>query len=295
MQAAVAGVLVACMSIPASACVNEFETTRQGHSAHLLFESAEVLDRDLGRQFDPEDNIEWANSRTQRVREDPSPQNLNDLAVVLIRFGRIPEAVRLLETIERRSPGLDKVAANLGTAYELAGDDAKALRWIREGMKRDPEDHWGTEWLHARILEAKLDRARKVPRDGSSVLHLDFGTGAIPTRPTSMPKNNVGRPVTMFQLGSALRYQITERTDFLAPPDPIVAGLLLDWANLELLAGTLETSIVLFDYAEKYGNPQTALIARRRAEAKRLLAAAGKNPREGSCELCEPPGSGGSF
>jgi hypothetical protein len=48
------------------------------------------------------------------------------------------------------------VAANLGTALELLGNKEEALHWIREGIRRNPQSHEGTEWLHAKILEAKI-------------------------------------------------------------------------------------------------------------------------------------------
>ena len=58
--------------------------------------------------------------------------------------------------LERRYPGHHETAANLGTALELAGHDAPALQWIRIGIRRNADEHYGSEWLHVRILEAKI-------------------------------------------------------------------------------------------------------------------------------------------
>ena len=285
----IVGVLAAAAAAPALACINEYGTTRQGDKVDLTYLSADDLEEALEERYDREENVDWATEVTRSARISPTPENLNDLGVVLIRFGRIPEAILLLERIERRWPGRAAVASNLGTAFELAGDNRKALHWIREGMRRNPDDHWGTEWLHARILEAKIDPSR-LPRDGSSVLRLDFGDATMRARPTRMPARNDGESTSMYELGAALRYQVVERAGFLGPPEPILAGLLFDWANLELQAGTLEAAIVLYDAAEDYGNPQEDLIDRRRAEARRLLELAEKHPHSGgTCELCEPP------
>jgi tetratricopeptide (TPR) repeat protein len=288
--AALAGLFSAFACFSASACVNEYGTTRQGQSVHVDV-TADVLRDRLEERFDRDDNVEWAEGITAAARTDPTPEHLNDLAVVLIRFGRPREAIALLHEIEKRSPGRGHVAANLGTAYELVGDNANALRWIREGIRRNPDDHEGTEWLHVRILEAKLDPARKLPTDGRSVLGLEFGNATMPARPV-LPKRDDGSTMSMYDLGKALNYQLGERTDFLAPPDPVIAGLLLDWANLEMLAGTLENAVVLYDLADDYGSPQTALIARRRDEAERIIDAADDGKMVHSdrpCELCEPP------
>jgi hypothetical protein len=80
----------------------------------------------------------------------------NDLATALAHTDEASEAVVLLEQIEEEKPGLYVTAANLGTAYELSGDDEKALEWIRKGIERNPNAHERSEWLHVRILEAKL-------------------------------------------------------------------------------------------------------------------------------------------
>jgi len=52
---------------------------------------------------------------------------------------------------------------DLGTAYELAGKNEPALRWIREGLRRNPNSHKGTEWLHVKILEAKIEQEKQRP------------------------------------------------------------------------------------------------------------------------------------
>lgn len=80
----------------------------------------------------------------------------NDLAVALLHTGEAQEAVALLEALEAQKPGLYMTATNLGTAYELAGNNEKALEWIRRDIALNPTAHEGTEWLHVRILETKV-------------------------------------------------------------------------------------------------------------------------------------------
>src|SRR6185437_11772073 len=80
----------------------------------------------------------------------------SDYSIALMYLGRSKEAVELLQALENERPGEYFIAANLGTAYELTGNNEEAARWIAEGIRRNPESHEGTEWLHLKILEAKI-------------------------------------------------------------------------------------------------------------------------------------------
>src|SRR5690606_13087090 len=64
-------------------------------------------------------------------------------AVRKILSGQAREAISLLQKIEEDASGQYSTAANLGTAYELAGDNRNALKWINEGLRRNPESHHG--------------------------------------------------------------------------------------------------------------------------------------------------------
>lgn len=196
---------------------------------------------------------------------------------------------RLLQFLERKYPGRYESAANIGTAYELMGRNEDALKWISEGLKRNPADHYGTEWLHVHILKAKLGRVPK-PGPGRSILNLDFGTELVPQRPARLPVGNSGESLSLIELGLGLRYQLLERIGFVAAPDPIVAGLLLDWANLELLAGAVESADVLYDAASRYGSNERQIIALRKAHVAKILSQsrARPTPVNGLCELCQP-------
>src|SRR6185295_11499697 len=144
--------------------------------------------------------------------KDPGPgdnfMTWNDYAVALIRRSEASRAVGILESIERGKPGEYVVAANLGTAYELSGDLARAHQWIREGIRRNPQSHQGTEWLHLRILEARM----AVAKDPdwllrNSVTGLDFGSDAQPRRPPQWPQGTEDGEGVI----AALVYQLHER------------------------------------------------------------------------------------
>ena len=176
--------------------------------------------------------------------------NRSDYAVALMFLGRSKEAVTILSELENQQPGIYFVAANLGTAHELSGNNREALRWIQEGILRNPKSHDGTEWLHVKILEAKIRREQASDYfEKHSVLDLDpneivNGTPVLPAG------------ISVAGLRDAIKYQLQERLQFVKPPDPSVAGLLVDLGAAEAVAGTLESAKDILKMAVEFGVPQ---------------------------------------
>lgn len=286
----VAIVTLLMVTLPALARIDEGGTNHRGEHIEPLGHSGQGLEPFLFIPATKAALLAWTNGVIERVGHDPSFHNLNNLAAVLIRHGRFAKALILLQFLERKYPGRFETAANMGTAYELLGQNKEALKWIRQSLKRNPDDHSGTEWLHVDILKAKLGQLAP-PAPGRSILNLDFGNDMLPARPLQLPDGNKGKPVSLFALATALRYQLIERIAFVHPPDPLVAGLLLDWANLELLAGSVESADVLLDAAARYGSSERNTIAMRKQQVAISLAAAKsrKTAVAGVCELCQAP------
>lgn len=279
-------------ALPVSACINDFGTNRHGRFVMPVGYAGERLKPYLVTPPDKSGLVEWSADVVANVRKAPNFFNLINLSAVLIRLGKLPEAVKLLQFVEQKYPGRYETASNMGTAYELMGRNEEALKWISEGVKRNPDDHYGTEWLHAEILKAKLGQLQ-APAPGRSILNLDFGNDAMPKRPASLPLRKDGKPHSLFDVGIALRYQLIERIKFVDAPDPMVAGMLLDWANLELLAGSVESADVLYDTALRYGSKELPTIKRRKAQVAQILKEAKTKSRpttkDGECELCAYP------
>jgi tetratricopeptide (TPR) repeat protein len=276
-------------SLPARACINEVGTNHRGEVVSLVTHAGQQLKPLLYTANSNSNLLHRAGEVVDRARAEYSFENLNNLAVVLIRLGRLPEAVKLLQYLERTYPGHYQTAANIGTAFELLGQHEDALKWIREGIKRNPDDHHGTEWLHIHILKEKLGR-NPTAGTGRSILNLEFGKEAMPRRPANFPVDAAGKSLSLVKVGTALRYQLLERVAFVDAPDAMMAGLLLDWANLELLAGTVESADVLYDAAMRYGSTEKATIALRKGQVAKVLAGikAKTGLFGGKCELCEP-------
>lgn len=132
-----------------------------------------------------------------------------DYSAALLFAGRATDAIAVLLRLEREHPGQYATAANLGTAYELAGNLEEAKLWIAKGMERNQHSHEGTEWLHLAILETK--QRLKVDADwlaGHSVLD-----GAAAGR-------------SRAEIAHALEYQLNERLYFIRSNDAVMCDLM---------------------------------------------------------------------
>jgi tetratricopeptide (TPR) repeat protein len=240
---------------PAHACLWFNGTDLQGRPVTVEGFSAQVFVDQLqhpGRS--------WEADR-ERFEHDPTLQSdtkvRSDYGAVLVHLGRLQEALKIFQEIERRGAGDYVTAANLGTTYELTGDNQDALIWIKQAVVRNPDSHYGTEWLHVNILEAKLALTRD-PRwlESHSVLGIYFGSSEEPVKQDREQMRRVQR---------ALVYQLQERLEFVKPPDPIIADLLFDLGNVMAVSHTLEHGLPLYDLSLKFGSLRYDIIAKRKA------------------------------
>jgi tetratricopeptide (TPR) repeat protein len=240
---------IAVLTTPATACMNDYVP-----NVAAIERSKSVLE-----QLQKHTETEPWNVRRGRLRKELAAGGdykvKNDLATALAHTGEAAEAVTLLEQIETEKPGLYVTAANLGTAYELNGNDEKALEWIKKGIERNPESHEGTEWLHVRILEAKLalksdtnwleansilgprtivdptDKAAHPDRYDLMIIEPGLRIGPAAAGNFAVTGNR-GEKLTPEQIEKALMYQLHERLQFVKPPDAIVGDLLLELGHL---------------------------------------------------------------
>lgn len=229
--------------------------------------------------------LEGWERRAADLAADPAfasdPKKRNDYAVALIHLSRIPEAIPILEDIEAKSPGEYLTAVNLGTAYERSGRNELALKWIKEGIKRNAASHEGTEWLHARIIETKLS-IQKDP--GWLETHSVFdggppltGNDAKPAAPRPFVDSE-GKPRDANDVIKAINYQLGERTRFVKPPEPIVAELLIEYASLVAQTNSVEQAMEAMKMAGEYKPVRAALYADRNSYFEGTIRA---NPKSG--------------
>ena len=142
------------LAIPADACAWIMGTRKDGKrvKAHI---TAGRLKLRLRESAQTDLRVEGERMEKQ-LRDATSLAERNDYAVALMYLGRSSEAVELLKKLETENPGKYEIAANLGTAYELAGNNLEAHRWIKEGIQRNEESHFGTEWLHVENSRSQI-------------------------------------------------------------------------------------------------------------------------------------------
>jgi tetratricopeptide (TPR) repeat protein len=190
----------------------------------------------------------------------------SDFAVCLMHLGEPQRAAEILAAIEREHPGEYAIAANLGTAHELSGDNERALEWIREGIRRNQNAHHGSEWLHAKVLETKLAIASDPAwLQTHSVLGLDFGPGPRPQRPREPLDLGEGTAQSLTELQKAIEYQLGERLGFVAPPDPIVADLIFDLGNVAAFTQGTSIAAELYDLSLEFKPVRQELVSQRLA------------------------------
>lgn len=271
---ALAAALAVCSVGQVQACLWFYGTNPHGHSKQFM---GPLDEQDLAYEAHHQDSNrkQWEQNRKyyETTANLKDYQQLNDYAATLIRLGDAKPAIEILNSIEQKRPGDYATAANLGTAFELAGDNAQALKWIKEAIRRNPNSHAGTEWVHVRILETKLKTAQD-PHwlETHTVLGLDFGPDIVPRQPPPIV-DDLGKQYDFESVQYAIDHQLHERIALVPPPDWIVGDLLASLGNLIVLNGVLEQALTTYDLALEYQAPQRDLVRQRIEHFKRLIAA----------------------
>lgn len=247
--------LVLLAALRAGACING-ETRELKDGTRLFADPGD--EEDLPRPHDFR-RIDYA-AVTARLeagwKRTGNPDYRSDIGVLLLLQQQYGAARDLYLALEKSNPGRYSTAANLGTVYELMGRNDSALLWIRRAVAINPKSHQGSEWIHVRILEAKV-AGNSLPT-GRALLGVDFGSAAI-------PDSNALRGTALYQLDAALRYQLSERMSFVPPPNPVLARLLFELANIRWVERRYYPAELLYRAAARYGFADTLLHQRRAA------------------------------
>jgi tetratricopeptide (TPR) repeat protein len=214
-----------------TACLNLYFTTDKDGRTHILEEELPAFNTNFNNAL-----IDRKLRKLNREMEDnPSFQKLSDYAVLLMKGGKVDLALSILQQISLHYPNEYRVAANLGTAYELAGEIDSALVYIQKAMELNPNAHEGSEWVHVRVLETK--KALKNNPDyliNHTVLNLS--DDAI--------KNEA--------IADQLLIQVQERFPFTPFPDKIMADLFYDLGNCFTETKSLRYAERFYEISYKY-------------------------------------------
>jgi hypothetical protein len=169
---------------------------------------------------------------------------LSDKGYVLIIQGKYQEALKLYLEIEKIKPNRYSTASNLGTLYELMGENEKAYSWIKKSIKINADSHEGSEWLHLKILEAKIQKLQNPT--GEFLISTNFGSAINPKTLLSDEE--------LIKLKDALYYQLNERISFIKPKDYIIAVLLFELGNISMTYEYGSTDAAeIYELSKMYG------------------------------------------
>ncbi len=231
------------IQLSGTCCMNEYRALVNGEMMYAEAGNVAVRkDKNLNNKSYWFNQLKQAKKRFEQTNK---VEDYSDLGVMYVYTGNYQKAKKIFIEIEQKKPGLYRTAANLGTTYELLGQNDSALVWIKRAISIYPISHGGSEWIHVKVLEAKLKaKGNEAFLHGFNVLDLDFGSSEIPT--------NI-KKLDLKKLKKHLRIQLAERMSFIEPKDPIIAQLLFDLGNVSAIDDDATSGLQIFRQAKKYG------------------------------------------
>jgi hypothetical protein len=238
------------LSIPCIACLNEY---RNANTEALKLPLRQLNDSMI-RHFDHGTITLELQTRLQAGLWNF--RDSSDAAVLMIKAGEVFHALAILRENFRTHPGEYTIAANLGTAYELAGENDSALKYIRRGMQLNPQSHNGSEWVHERILKTKISLSGD-PDWLSTHTVLDLSHHMF--REEMNYTGELKRGNAQVDTIRAIIYQLKERIPFTSAPDLIMCSITNDLAEITRL-GTTPLSLRYFTLADEYAGGKNPKI-----------------------------------
>ena len=234
----------------ARCCINEYRVLLNGRTVYAD-----------GEDMTPSGRFRSAGSALLALHESDSiyrlthkTEDYSDYGAMLTYNGQYLAAKQVFLEIEAGLPGLYATAANLGTVYELLGQNDSALFWIKKAITINPDSHEGSEWIHVRILEAKIAAGADNNYYAThNLLAVDFGEAKKPVSSDTMD---------LAKLRYQLYHQLSERLTFIKPQDPIMAQLLFQLGNVNALTWDVKSALQVYKVARAYGYTSPVLDKR---------------------------------
>ncbi|UUW10483.1 tetratricopeptide repeat protein [Flavobacterium plurextorum] len=242
-------VLLILISFKSFACLNG-ETKILKSGAYVYIDYKGLVPR--GHRFFSADFPRIIKELDSLYKKTNNIDYLSDKGYVLIVQEKYAEAENLYLSIEKIKPNRYSTASNLGTLYELIGENQKAYDWIKKSIEINPESHNGSEWLHLKILEAKIKNLSDV--SGQFLIGTNFGMKGIPQSKLSKQE--------IENLAKSVYYQVNERMSFIKPKDKVISILLFELGNLVELKGEHENALQIYRTAREYGFDGDLIAAR---------------------------------
>ena len=238
----------------AKACMNEYRTLLSGEVIYKRYKHGYIKLKDV----DKSSLQKKADALLAAYKRTDSIKYYSDYANALVYLGSYQKAKSIYIEIEKNHPNLYRTASNLGTVYELLGENKLALQWIKEGIQRNAASHHYSEWIHVKILEHKLSG---VGNTDHSILQLDFGQDDKPSNPSQYD---------LKKLEKQIRLQLKERLFFIKPPNAIMGNIYFDLGNVLAQTTDMQSALESYQEAERFGF-NSKLMQRRVAVFKQQI------------------------
>lgn len=193
---------------------------------------------------------------------------LSDYGLYLVKGGKVNEALVIFESLAQAYPNEYSIIANLGTTYELSGNNKKALEYIRKGLKLNPDSHGGSEWIHVKILLAKIALDKDPDYlSNHTVLDLD------------------AKQEESEKIRKQLYIQLQERFPFCKGPDPVMADLFIDLGDCYLHSISFEHAKGLYQIAKIYYHSSRTDLDQKIEDVRKLRAKYANRQPQGAHEI----------
>lgn len=260
-------VLLLCFCVSglnASACLNAEGVDIFGHKT--LYDTPFKFIEDLREPFPKETlhkRIQWLESEIKTSRYPYG--EVMELSVYLVYDGQYDQAIRVLHKQGQDDEYTYSICANLGVAHELLGNLDSAYFWTKRAVEINASSHYGSEWIHLKILEAQ-QALQNDPHwlENHTVLDIPISRDSLPD-PASFDK------IPVQVLADQLEYQLLERMYFVQPENAIVGQLLLLLADAYSLAVDAGNAAGTYALAKVYDPGLATVVDKRLAVLERVL------------------------
>lgn len=237
-------VILALSGSSVFACGNEYGMSLSGERLHTpVFYLS-----DYYREFDKDEIRKSLNEAlAKRGTEEDDFKNESNIALYYMKLGEVKKALGILEPLAEEYPGEYIIIANLGTAYELDGQLQNALKFIKKGYEINPESHYGSEWIHIKILEAKI-------------IHGSNSNWFRRNPIVTVEELLEAQPGRERQYRNHLMLQIRTRVPFTPAPNPIIANLLRTYAEFCEEHSSYENALMARIYVLEFENVGITLL-----------------------------------
>lgn len=179
-----------------------------------------------------------------RAKNSNDFKDQSNIALYLMKLGHADSALMILKPLIEKHPNEYTLNSNIGTAYELTGDLDNALKYISKGYEINPDSHLKSEWIHIRILEAKIKE-----RGHRGWIRKN------PIVPVQELIEKMGDLRKYRHRENPLAYQIKTRVPFTPAPNAVIANLLETLAQFNEEHGTYENALLSYAYALEFHQP----------------------------------------